>query len=159
MPTYYGRKTVSVVLLSMALAGCTAPPPVALVGSVSKEAAYATYTSIGGAMDRETFGAAEANLGRYCEEVVDGFGLGGLDVKIIDASGQTVALAPLTFDAEATEHNGGYLNCVWSYSVPDFESDSKFFTVEIESVPDTQEFAREEMLAGPNLSVIDTSQR
>lgn len=145
----------------IALAGCAGASPAAtetIVGSVSKEPAYATYTTIGIAMERKTYGPYESNKDRYCEEAVEGFGLGGLDVKITDAEGQTVGLAPLTFHADATEHQGGYLKCVWSFTVDDFESDSKFFTIEIDGIPGTQDFTRDELLAGPSLSVTDTSQ-
>lgn len=151
-----------VVPLALTLAGCATPQQAAtetIIGSVSKEPAYATYTTIGIAIERNTYGPYEDNKDRYCEEAVEGFGLSGLDVKITDADGGTVGLAPLTFDADATEHQGGYLKCVWSFTVDDFESDSKFFTVEIDGVPGAQDFTRDELLAGPTLSVTDTSQQ
>ncbi|MEO5536037.1 MAG: hypothetical protein ABIR17_13010 [Pseudolysinimonas sp.] len=126
---------------------------------MSKEPAYATYTTIGIAMERETYGPYEENKERYCEEAVTGFGLGGLDVKITDAEGETVGLAPLTFDPEATEYQPGHLTCVWSFTVAGFDSDSRFFTVEIDGIPGTQDLTRDELLSGPSLSVTDTSQR
>lgn len=155
-----GLLLASAISLAVTLVGCAASQQAAtdtIVGSVSKEPAYATYTDIGIAIERETFGPYDANRERYCEEAVEGFGLGGQNVKITGADGEIVGLAPLTFDSDATEHQGGYLKCVWSFAVDDFNSDSKYFTVEIEGVPGARDFTRDELLTGLSLSVVDTS--
>lgn len=73
-------------------------------------------------------------------------GLDGNDVRVTDAQGAIVGLAELTIDSGELL-NDGTGRCTWSFTLNDFDSESDFFTVEIEGVG-MDELSRAELLEG-----------
>ncbi|GAB2516190.1 hypothetical protein [Paramicrobacterium agarici] len=98
-----------------------------------------------------------------CDELANR-DLSGKRVSISDASGTTVGLADLkdegpnnlTFDGN--DLTMGYQTidegiCVWSFTIEDFTSDSKYFTITVEGIAGNVDATREELLDGVEMSV------
>lgn len=87
----------------------------------------------------------------YCGPRGDVVSLEGKQVTIKDAKGGIVGLTTLALESGSNARRGA-ANCSWSFTLNDFKSASKFFTVEVDGVPGTQNVSRADLLAGLTLT-------